>query len=238
MLRKSLAQWLGEKPYTLSLGAGFFGFYAHAGVLLSLAHARVLPARLTGSSAGALVAALFASGKSPEAIVEAMLPLRRADFWDPGVFSSLWRLGLLKGERYESLLFNHLECETFEECTRPLCISVFDVAALKTRFFTQGPLARVVRASTSYPLLFAPVKVRGRLYSDGGVRDMPALGATKTNERVLCHSLGDDTPLSSDSRKVVALRDLPRLNPFKMHEGEQAVDAAFKQMNLRLQKAP
>jgi len=230
----SLREWLGRAPYTLSMGAGFFGFYAHAGVLLALDHAGLLPARLTGSSAGAMVAALFASGKTPESIVNEMLPIRRRDFWDPGAMTMLQRGGFLKGERYGAILKEFLNCQTFEECVHPLCISVFDIAAAKTRFIQKGNLVQAVRASTSYPLLFRPLKIRGRWCSDGGVRDMPALGATQKFERVLCHSLCDHPPLSTPKRKVIDLSPLPSVHPFKMEQGARAIEAAYSKMTLRL----
>ena len=57
----TVSEWLDEGPFTLTLSAGFFGFYAHTGVLLALEERGHHPAKLTGSSAGALVAAAYAA---------------------------------------------------------------------------------------------------------------------------------------------------------------------------------
>ena len=57
-----LSDWLSERPFTLTLSSGFFGFFAHTGVLTALLERDLVPHRLTGSSAGALVAGCWASG--------------------------------------------------------------------------------------------------------------------------------------------------------------------------------
>ena len=52
--RQTHADWLREQPFTLALSAGFFGFFAHAGVLRALEEQELRPARVVGASAGAL----------------------------------------------------------------------------------------------------------------------------------------------------------------------------------------
>src|SRR5689334_8453056 len=103
MRAPTLRQWLAEGPFALTLSSGFFGFFAHTGLMTALEDAGALPARLSGSSAGALVSGLWASGVDAPAIRDALLALRREDFWDPG-----FGLGLLRGrlfrERLEALL--------------------------------------------------------------------------------------------------------------------------------------
>jgi len=52
-------EWLAAAPYTLALGAGFFGFFAHTGVLRALEESGVSrPRRVVGVSAGALAGGL------------------------------------------------------------------------------------------------------------------------------------------------------------------------------------
>ena len=51
----TLRSWLLEAPFALSLSAGFFGFFAHAGFVAALEDAELAPALLSGSSAGALI---------------------------------------------------------------------------------------------------------------------------------------------------------------------------------------
>ena len=51
----TLADWLALEPFGLTLSSGFFGFFAHAGVVQALAERKLQPASLSGSSAGALI---------------------------------------------------------------------------------------------------------------------------------------------------------------------------------------
>src|SRR5690349_3081769 len=87
-----LREWLLEKPFSMTLSAGFFGFFAHAGVMTVLEDTGLLPVRISGASAGALVGGIWASGVNATTIRDELLRLRREDFWDvrPG-------LGLLAG---------------------------------------------------------------------------------------------------------------------------------------------
>ena len=58
----TLREWLAEGPYTLAMSSGFFGFFAHAVVVSVLEEEGLPPARVCGSSAGALVGGLWAAG--------------------------------------------------------------------------------------------------------------------------------------------------------------------------------
>ena len=99
MATPTLRQWLGERPFALTMSSGFFGFFAHAGLVSVLEDAGLLPARLSGSSAGALVAGIWASGVSATRIADELLALERAHFWDPAP-----GMGLLRGRLFEERL--------------------------------------------------------------------------------------------------------------------------------------
>ena len=60
----TLRTWLSEAPFSLTLSSGFFGFFAHAGVMTVLEDEGFVPSRVSGSSAGALVGGLWAAGVS------------------------------------------------------------------------------------------------------------------------------------------------------------------------------
>ena len=61
---RTLRDWLAGKPFTLVMSSGFFGFFAHAGVVSVLEEQGLRPARIAGSSAGALVGAPLGRGDS------------------------------------------------------------------------------------------------------------------------------------------------------------------------------
>jgi NTE family protein len=234
MASPTLREWLREGEFTLGLSSGFFGFFAHAGVLRVLEDEGLLPSALSGSSAGALVTGLWASGLDATAIERELKTLERAHFWDP------WPgPGLLRGRKFQAKLESLMPVRTFEACRRPLSISVFEVASRRTRVVTSGDLATAVRASCALPGLFHPVRVDGVLCSDGGVLDRPGLDGVGSGARVLYHHLASKSPWrraadpqlqvpTREGMRALVIDGLPRVNPFKLHAGERAFDAAAR----------
>ncbi len=230
---RTLRDWLAEAPFTLGLSSGFFGFFAHAGAVSVLEEEGLLPARILGSSAGALVGALWGSGVPTARIREELLALRREDFWDP------WPgLGLLRGALFRARLEALLPVRTFEECPRPLAVSAFDVLARRTGVLREGPLARALHASCAVPFLFHPVWIGARAYLDGGVLDRHGLaGLEEDGQRVLHHHLTSRSPWrrrGSPALRVpdlpflraVAIDGLPRLGPFRLERAREAIERA------------
>lgn len=228
----TLRDWLAAEPFTLTMSSGFFGFFAHAGMLAALNDAGLRPARLTGSSAGALVATAFASGLSADDTLGTLLALRRADFWDPG-----FGPGLLRGERFRARLQDVLPASGFADCALPLALSVHQWHGRLTRVIDHGELVPAVYASCAVPLLFQPITLDGRWCADGGIGDRWGLAATAPGERVFYHHLGsrspwrraDDPGLRIPARPNLAaleLRDIPRSGPSKLHLGAAIADLA------------
>src|SRR5262249_53048120 len=149
----------------------------------------LLPARLAGSSAGALVAGAWAAGVDALCMRDALLALRRGDFWDPAP-----GIGLLRGARFRARLDALLPAPTFEACRVRLRVWVLDVWSMKTRVLSAGPLAPAIQASCSVPLLFQPTWVDGRPLVDGGVRDRPGLAGVAEDEHVFYHHLTSRSP--------------------------------------------
>lgn len=227
-----LHDWLADQPFTLALSSGFFGFFAHCGVMAALEEAGLPPARLRGSSAGALVSGLWAAGLSARDIERELVALRRGDFWDPALGP-----GLLAGQRFGTRLAELLPVARFEDCRVPLAVSVFDLGALATRVVDRGPLASAVQASCTFPLLFQPHRMAGRLYLDGGVLDRPGLSAVGPAERVLYHHLASRSPWrrrNSPALRIpqrprtatLVVNALPRLGPFRLRQGPEAISRA------------
>jgi NTE family protein len=236
----TLRDWLLEAPFTLGLSSGFFGFFAHAGVVSVLEEQGLLPARILGSSAGALVGGLWAAGVPARVIREELLALRRAHFWDP------WPgRGLLRGARFRALLEALLPVRTFEECPRPLAVSAYDLAARRTEVLRAGLLAPAVHASCAVPILFQPVRIGSRTYADGGVLDRHGLAGLGPGERVLYHHLTSRSPWRRrddpglrvpelPSLRAVAIEGLPRVGPFRLARGPEAMERAADAMRAAL----
>ncbi len=227
-----LAAWLREGPFALAMSSGFFGFFAHCGMLMALTEHGLEPERLSGSSAGALIAGLYGAGMTPADIARVLRELRREDFWDP--FPGP---GLLRGRRFRAILEHHLPVTTLEQCRRPVSVSVCDVLGWRTRALNQGPLATALHASCSVPLMFHPVWINGRPYIDGGVTDRAGVAGLPVGTRILHHHLGSRSPWRRPGSPALrppqraglisfTIQGLRRAGPSRMHYGLLALDQA------------
>jgi len=165
----------------LALGGGFARGIAHAGVLKVLEQHHIPIHCITGISAGAIVAAAYASGASPEAIAHAGCSMR---FGDVGRLS-LGRLGLVSSRRMNRFLERLLKTFRFEDMRIPLGVVATDLSTGEPAPFAgTGSVFEPVRASCAYPGLFEPVVHNGQLLVDGAMSmGIPAalarqLGAT------------------------------------------------------------
>ncbi|HLK51135.1 MAG TPA: patatin-like phospholipase family protein [Bryobacteraceae bacterium] len=165
----------------LALGGGFARGIAHAGVLKVLENNHIPIHCVTGVSAGAIVAAAYASGATPAEIATAGCAMRFADVgrWQLG------RLGLVGSERMHRFLQRLLKAYQFEEMRIPLGVLATDLSTGEpVPFFGSGKVFDPIRASCSYPGLFQPVRLKDRLLVDGAMSmEIPAalarqLGAT------------------------------------------------------------
>jgi NTE family protein len=228
----TLREWLREAPFTLGLSSGFFGFFAHAGVVSVLEEEGLLPVRVVGSSAGALTGGLWAAGVPARCIRDELLELRREHFWDPRP-----GLGLLRGALFRARLEAVLPVATFEACPRRLAVSAFDLRARRTAVLASGALAPAIHASCAAPILFQPVRIDGRAYLDGGVLDRHGLAGLGPGERVLYHHLTSRSPWrrrNSPALRVperpelraLAFEGIPRLGPFRLGAAREALERA------------
>lgn len=175
----TLGEQLQGKRVGLVLSAGFFGFYGHAGFVDGLLGAGITPAAYAGSSAGGMIGGLAAAGVAPKQIIDLLLHLKRADFWDPDPLGALWQsargghapTGLLAGRRFQELLARNLPIAQIEDCKTPLALATTNLTRARVDIFRAGPLAALIHATCAYPGLFRAVEVNGALHWDGGLVD-------------------------------------------------------------------
>ena len=233
---KTLRDMLREGPFTLSLSAGFFGFYAHAGLVSVLEEEGLRPARLTGCSAGALIGGLWASGCRMADLSDFLFSIKRTDFWDPSLG---W--GLLAGNRFDDILRSLLQCTYFEDAELPIQMTLFDVSTRKTEYVETGDLALAIRASCAFPGLFQPVQIGQRRFLDGGILDRSSLGGMTVDQPIFYHRLKSRSKLSLGAPPVHTHRitefcidGLPRVSPFHLERGPAAFEHAKSAMRQRL----
>src|SRR5258708_6219337 len=165
----------------LALGGGFARGLAHIGVLRVFEQYQIPIQCIAGVSAGAIVAAAYASGSTPEEIGRVGSSMRFTDVarW------SISRMGLAGSERMDRFLQKLCKGFRFEDMKIPLGIVATDLSTGEPVFFSKhGDVNMPIRASCSYPGLFQPVRYQGKLLVDGGISmEVPAallrrMGAT------------------------------------------------------------
>src|SRR6266404_3690160 len=150
----------------LALGGGFARGVAHVGVLKVLRRENIPIDFIAGVSAGAIVAAAYASGTDLEEIGKIGCAMRFNDVarW------SLCRLGLVGSERMAAFLRRLLKKYRFEDMEIPLGVLATDLATGQpVPFRDTGDVILPIRASCSYPGLFQPIRYEGRLLVDGAM---------------------------------------------------------------------
>ena len=150
-------------------GGGARGI-AHLGVLKALLEHDITPDKISGTSAGAIVGALYAAGYTPDAALNIVRQTNVLSVFRP---SYSWK-GLLSIDKLGVFLAKHLPPE-FEDLEKELIIAATDINAGKTKYFRRGDLIKAILASCCVPLVFKPVRINNKFYVDGGLlKNLPA----------------------------------------------------------------
>ena len=151
----------------LALGGGAARGFAHVGVIQVLEEAGLRPAYLAGTSAGSLVAALYASGKTPAELIRVAESMQEAEITD-------WMLpilnrGALRGEALARYVNNQVGGRNLDQMKIPVGIVATDLGNGDAITFRRGNTGTAVRASSAVPGVFQPVRLADREYVDGGL---------------------------------------------------------------------
>lgn len=151
----------------LALGGGAARGFAHVGVIAVLEEAGFKPSLVVGTSAGSLVAALYASGKSSAQLQQTALNMEEVAITD-------WMLpiigrGMFRGEALGRYVNELMGGRLIENMAIPLGIVATDLNSGQPVLFRRGDTGTAVRASSAVPAVFVPVKINGREYVDGGL---------------------------------------------------------------------
>jgi NTE family protein len=170
----------------LALGGGAVRGAAHVGVLDVLDRAGLSPAVIAGTSAGALVGALYAAGRSPSEISTLAHSLRWARLIRPGRTLR----ALFETSRLATFLDGALGGRDFDALDRPFAAVACELTTGRRIVLRDGPVSTAVLASAAIPGIFPPVEHDGRLLVDGSLVDIvPA---------ALARELGADIVIAVD----------------------------------------
>jgi NTE family protein len=151
----------------LALGGGAAKGFAQVGVIAVLEEAGIVPDVVVGTSAGSLVAALYASGMNAEQLRQTALRLEEvaiADWMLP-----LVNRGLFRGEALARYVNDAVAGRLIEDMRIALGVVAVDLSNGQPILFRRGDTGTAVRASSAVPAVFQPVRIGGRDYVDGGL---------------------------------------------------------------------
>ena len=149
----------------LALGGGAARGFAHIGVIQVLEEAGIRPDLVVGTSAGSLVAALYAHGKTGTELASMALTMDEGAITD-WAFPSR---GLIRGEALARYVREQTGGQLIEQMKMPLGIVATDLDSGAGVLFRRGDTGTAVRASSSVPAVFQPVKIGEREFVDGGL---------------------------------------------------------------------
>lgn len=149
----------------LALGGGAARGFAHIGVIQVLEEAGIRPQLVVGTSAGSLVATLYAAGRSGAELGTLALGMDESAITDwsfPG-------RGVIRGEALARYVREQTGGVAIENMKLPLGIVATDLDSGQPILFQVGDPGVAVRASSAVPAVFQPVRIGDREYVDGGL---------------------------------------------------------------------
>jgi NTE family protein len=235
---------MNRKKIGIALGGGSARGFAHIGVLEILDKENIPVDMIAGTSAGAIVGALYAQGISAARIKEIVLEmdwLRRMQLVD----ISLPKTGFLAGKKITELLKSLIGDVEFSDLKMPFACTATDIMTGEEIIINKGPVLEAVRASISVPIIFSALKYNGRFLVDGGLVDQVPVDVVKDMEPDITIGV-NVTPRISNTRKRIYIDEAvsyktptekePNMYTIMMNYmsimNSQAADASLKRADI------
>jgi len=153
----------------LALGGGAARGFAHIGVIKALEAQGIVPDIVVGTSAGSVVGALYAAGNNGFKLNRMALEMDEAAISDWAVPLFAKSSGVLKGEAIQRYINRAVRNAPIEKFPIAFGAVATDLQNGKPILFQRGNAGMAVRASSSVPGVFQPVKIGDKTYVDGGL---------------------------------------------------------------------
>jgi len=202
---RRIARQIGDALVGLALGSGAAFGLAHIGVIKVLEREGISVDVVAGTSIGALIGALWTSGKSGIEIEKIMMVYNKNK---SRVFRLLFdfcfpKASLAKGERVIKFLRRYIGNKTFHDIKFPLKVVACNLDKREKVVFDSGRLIDAVRSSLAIPGIFRPVQKDNNLIIDGGI----------------LQPLPVETLIESGIKRIIAVNVLP--SPQDIQEGHK-----------------
>lgn len=207
-----------ERPparIALALGGGAARGFAHIGVIKALEAQGISPDIVVGTSAGAVVGALYASGLNGFQIQELSMNMEEEQVLDgSGLYQCIAeamisdKKGCIKGQALQDFINKNVHGRPIEKLRKTFGAVATNLSNGEMVVFRSGNTGMAVRASSSIPVFFQPVAINGQDFVDGGlVAPVPASAARATGADFVIAVDISDRP---QDRKITGMIDVMR----------------------------
>jgi NTE family protein len=166
MLHNNKKMDFNSKSIGLVLSGGGSKGIAQAGALKFLEEQNIKPSHIAGTSAGAIIAALYAFGKKPEEILEFFKSIYFFH-WKHFTFK---KAGFIDSQSFKADFEKVFKEATIGDLAIPTFITATDLVKGKLKIFrNETKITDAVLSSCSFPGMLSPYELKGKFYSDGGI---------------------------------------------------------------------
>ncbi len=148
----------------LVLSGGGVRGAAHIGVVKALEEHGLYPTHIAGTSAGAIVGALYAHGYTCDEMLSFFKKVQILDFKK----YARNKPGFIDSEKYYTIFNEFFPVDDFSSLKKSLTITATDILEGTLKTFSRGELIKPLIASATFPGVFAPIKIDDSYYIDGG----------------------------------------------------------------------
>jgi len=145
-------------------GGGVRGI-AHIGAIQALEENNIKPNYIAGTSSGAIVGALYASGYSCNKMMQFF---NRVKIFSLNKYA-INKPGFIDTEKFYDDFKSYLTTDNFDNLNKKLFVTATNLLSGKLKIFRKGELIKPILASAAFPGVFTPVKINDDYYIDGGV---------------------------------------------------------------------
>ena len=149
----------------LVLSGGGMRGAAHVGAIKALEEHNIYPTYIAGTSAGAVVGGLYAHGYNSDEILQFFKTIQLLDYKK----YALNKPGFIDASKYYNVLKKKFPEDSFSVLKKKLFVAATNFTDGVLQIFSEGELIKPILASSAFPGLFSPVKIKDKFYIDGGV---------------------------------------------------------------------
>lgn len=175
---RRIARELGDMRVGLALGGGAAFGLAHIGVLKVLERENIPIDMIAGTSMGAFIGALWASGLHSSQLENIFMEFNnnRRKTYSLLLDFSIHKMSIAKGNKIRKFLERHLGDKTFKDVKLPLRVVACSITKRQEVVFSEGRLVDAIMASIAIPGVFAPTRMKDDLIIDGGIVEPVPIG--------------------------------------------------------------